>query len=151
MKPYSIIAKTTLTLTLSLILSTFLLGCTQPGGNIGHYFGSWILETIDIDGERLDAYDVNADNANPVFMSFQSSLFNMGLADGKEIYGRWETTDSTLRLQGDPSEGEFPAIMGFGNESDIVFKILSQDSKRLILQRTDGSGRIWTYEFKKVI
>ncbi len=122
--------------------------CVHPGGDIGEYFGNWVLEKIEIDSDDHEAYE------EPIFLSFQSNVFNMSGVDQIGVYGIWEEDDNRLSLHADPDSGivkRFPRIMGWGDTLDVTLLILEKNSRRLRLQWDATDGKIWTYSFRKII
>ncbi len=146
MKPITIAVKS-----LAAILLLMLSGCTQPGGNIGDYFGTWVIDTIEIDGEN------DAEYTRPVMISFQSSIFVIAMADAAELYGTWEETDSHLNLDGhrvldgEHDNAVYPPILGWGESGPVSLLILEKSSKRLTLQWQSPDHRIYTYYLRKAI
>lgn len=80
------------------IAVTCMLSCTRNNGNIGHWFGTWRLESITVDGERAPGY------APPyLFWKFQSSVIQMLEPDDTEhvaysSIGSWEQNGDRLLL-----------------------------------------------------
>lgn len=130
------------------VIAMLLNSCTQPGGNIGVYFGSWVLESITIDGEDAPDYTI------PVCLSFQSNIFDMAMIDYPELVGVWEETDGYLTLTAEkewqPEEiHHYPPVMGWGDYGTVTLLILRKSDKHLDLHWTDPEGRVWKYYFKK--
>lgn len=122
--------------------------CVHPGGDIGVYFGNWTLEKIEIDGEYYSDYE------EPIFLNFQSSIFNMAGVDQIGVYGVWSESDNELRLCADPNAGvvkKFPRIMGWGDALDVSLEIKEKNSRRLRLQWVAPDGKVWSYFFRKII
>lgn len=131
--------------TFILILMLSFSACTQPGGRIGVYFGSWILQEIKVD----DIVDSNYKDQRPIILSFQSNIFNMAPADAKEIYGLWEEKGNYLILDGTHHAGVFPPYLKWGDEALVEMLILKKKHNRLVLQWTSPSGTIYQYDYKK--
>lgn len=125
-----------------------LCGCTQPGGRIGEYFGNWVLETITIDGQNNEEY------SRPVIISFQSSVFCIGIAEHSELFGTWEEKDGNLILTADLGSGSamtYPPVLGWGDDITIELRILEKKNRRLTLQYASTNGTISIYRFRKAI
>lgn len=136
--------------TLLVVVAVSLCSCVHPGGDIGPYFGNWGLEKIEIDGEVNDDYS----QENPVFLSFQSSVFNMGTVGSWGTFGMWEEEEGILTLTADSfaaPDRYFPRIMGWGSRISVSLTILEKSSRRLRLQWDDPDGRLWVYTFKKLL
>lgn len=141
---YTSVGKAFLMLVMLFISMTFQ-SCTQPGGYIGSYFGTWQLMELQKDGVADQNYNW------PLMLSFQSDLFDMAQADGPEIIGYWEESDSHLILDGSHNSGIFPAVTGFPPSGIVTLKIESMSGKHMTLSRIDEDGMVWTYLFKKII
>lgn len=79
-------------------LSVFMLsGCMHNNGDIGNYFGTWKLSTINVDGVDDPEYKEN------IFFQFQSDVFrlvqNRTQNDITEYFGTWSETDNILVLK----------------------------------------------------
>lgn len=122
--------------------------CTQPGGQIGKWFGNWRSEEITVDGEEMPS-----DTYNPIMLAFQSSLFSMWSPGMSTLYGEWKDARGSIILQADPEAepgSHFPDAMGFEDATTVELVILEINSKHLRLEWTSPRGEVWTYSFKKV-
>lgn len=119
--------------------------CTQPGGHIGPYFGTWQLMEVQHDGVPDQTYTW------PLMLSFQGDLFDMAQADGPEIIGYWEERNGELTLDGAHNYGTFPAVTGFPSTGIVTLKIESMTGKHMILSRIGDEGAESTFYFKKII
>ena len=70
--------------------------CTHNDGNIGHWFGSWKLRQITINGENDEAYQGN------VFWKFQSEVVQMSQLNSyhgrTDAWGSWKEVDAEGNL-----------------------------------------------------
>ncbi|MFI3240504.1 MAG: lipocalin-like domain-containing protein, partial [Bacteroidales bacterium] len=84
------------TLLIISLMSIIISSCTQNDGNIGELFGSWYIESIEIDGVESVSYDGN------IFFAFQNSVTTMTQVDEYNErttrYGSWSMTDDILYL-----------------------------------------------------
>ena len=130
-----------------LLLSFFsLLSCTHPNGDIGSWFGSWLIEEVKADG-------VVQDDGRQVVIAFQGKVFECAYAGDYRIYGSWQEEDGKLLLDASYGAGGtsvFPAILGFGSEQKISLTILSQDSKHMKWSWTSPSGVKYNYTLQKL-
>lgn len=144
---------------LTVVCSLLLGGCFQNDGYIGVYFGSWVIETIEIDGEKDRAYNGHT------MISFQSSFFEMSEAGGGGvIQGIWKENGDVLMLHGAEETAKqfdkddnpvFPLSTGLGSGLDndlvIYFNIEKKTSKRMVWTRTDSEGRTWRYSLRHLL
>lgn len=143
----------------ALCLSLGLSGCFQNDGYIGVYFGSWVIEKIEIDGEKDEAYNGH------MMISFQSSMFELAEAGGGyAIQGIWKETGDELMLHGAEetarqwdSAGNAifpnPVGMGRGDNDDLIVRlhIEKKTSKRMVWTRTAPDGRHWRYTLRHLL
>ena len=149
-----------------IFMTTVLLsGCTQPEGNIGHWFGSWYLQEILIGGEIDKDYegyladDKTLDRLD-VLVSFQGNVFNMGYLNGNTIYGTWSYAGETLTLIASYNAGggyedsrfnPYPKVLYFpAGEEEMEITVTKLTSRTMQWQYTDQAlGKVITYNFKK--
>lgn len=85
------------TLIISLLSVFMLSGCMHNNGDIGNYFGTWKLSTINVDGVDDPEYKEN------IFFQFQSNVFrlvqNRTQNDITEYFGTWSETDNIMVLK----------------------------------------------------
>lgn len=126
------------------LLLTVIAGCTHNDGDIGHWFGSWLLEEVSVDGTAI--------RPDPqVMISFQGDIFDAAEVGGQDFYGMWNEENSRLSLAGDPHSGGpavFPAAFRFGEELNVTVDVLSQDAKSMTWRWTDPRGRTILYTFR---
>lgn len=144
---------------IALFCSFLIGGCFHNDGYIGVYFGSWLIEKIEIDGEPDPGYKGHT------MISFQSALFDLtDLDGGGTILGLWEDKDHVITLRGaietasrKDSDGNpiFPITTGFGSGTDndltVRLDIVRKDSGKMVWKRTDSDGRVWKYTLKHVL
>lgn len=85
------------TLIISLLSVIMLSGCMHNNGDIGNYFGTWKVSTINVDGVDDPEYKEN------IFFQFQSDVFrlvqNRTQNDITEYFGTWSETDNIMVLK----------------------------------------------------
>lgn len=129
-------------------MSTMFTSCTQVDGNIGGWFGTWVIEKIEIDGEKDTAF------RGEVLISFQGELFNTSEVDGKELYGKWSENDGLLHLDGSFNAGslkEWPAGLGFGSDMKVTLKMLEYPGKRMKWSMMCSDGKERVYYLRKLL
>lgn len=141
------------------VCSLIFTGCFHNDGDIGVYFGSWVIEKIEIDGNPDTNYKGHT------MISFQSSLFDLTDVDGQGgIMGLWSEKGAELTLRGaeetatrKDADGNpiFPLTTGFGSGTDndltIHLEIIKKTKKEMIWQRTDDEGRVWRYVLRHLL
>ena len=87
MKPFSIFV---------ILLTSLLAACTHNDGDIGPLFGSWQLESIEVDGTVDSSYTGN------VFWGFQSSVIRMAVVNEHhehvDYWGTWKLSEVSARV-----------------------------------------------------
>ncbi len=143
----------------AVILTLLLGGCFHNDGDIGVYFGSWVIEKVEVDGVADADYDGHT------MISFQSSLFDLTDVDsGATIMGLWSEKGSELTLRGaeetasvkDPAGAPlFPPTTGFGrgdnDDLTVTLDIVKKTKKQMIWTRTDSEGRKWRYVLRHLL
>lgn len=133
--------------------------CTHNDGNIGHWFGSWKLRQITINGENDEAYQGN------VFWKFQSEVVQMSQLSSyhgrTDAWGSWKEVDaegkSFLRLDFTHSDdktsagtGKYAPIPATHLQSGIsTLEILSISGSKLQLRYIAEDATVYTYVFSK--
>lgn len=134
--------------------------CTQPNGDIGHWFGSWYLEEMLIDGQLDEEYADNKENGRlQIMVSFQGNIYNMGYLYGPEIYGTWNYAGEVLTLIASYNAGSgsghelfdpFPVSLHFpADVEQVEITVTSIGSRTMQWQLIDQNGRLVTYNFRK--
>lgn len=136
-------------LMLALLLPT-LTSCTNPDGDTHGLGGTWLFESIEVDGEQ-DAFYPS--KSREVMISFQGKLFSMAGVDCPELIGSWERSGDVLTLDihwGAGQIKDWPSQLGFGQEKVLTFKIVKPSSKRMewALYGVDGPTRL--YRLRKI-
>ena len=136
-------------------------GCTHLDGDIGDWFGSWLLEEMLIDGEIDQNYANNKEiDYRQVMVSFQGKIFNMAYLGNREIYGSWSYAGDILTLIATYHAGNgyeapedfnpFPTVMHFPpNLEELEITVTSIDRRTMQWQFIDPQGQFITYNFQK--
>ncbi len=153
MKRVSII----ITLIAAGILSVILGSCRMNNGDIGHYFGTWSLYRMDVDGTQAEDFD-----SETTIWSFQNNIiFIYKIFPGHEFdnhIGTWEEADGELLLDythfddNQPAgTGEYsaPSWLGFPKNEIIRLKFVKNTSKEMVLTGTFSDGELYTYYLRK--
>lgn len=131
-------------------------GCMQWDDTDGPFFGSWHLQTIDIDGQPDQTY-----NSNPeIMISFAGQVFNLAYMERAEMYGTWVYGGEVLELNATYKAGNqatdtrffnpYPLVMHFAEGQEIIqVSVTKVDKKTMQWQYEDLNGRLLTYNFKK--
>ncbi len=132
--------------------------CTHNNGDIGDWFGTWILESIYIDnGEIPSGYQGN------IIFKFQSDIISICRVDdenhsSENFYGTWSHFDDTLTLNFTYSDDRFPnpgtGMYAPPKETYIPagiteMSVLKLSSSAIELLYESPSGRVILYNLKK--
>lgn len=132
-----------------------LTGCMQHNGDIGNWFGTWKLQSIDIDGTNDDSYQGN------IFFQFQTSIVRIVevypevSTKFSDCFGSWEEEGSTLILNftydADGKTGNFtPQSQTLLQRAENVLHIVESSSKTMVwTMQTDDPEQTITYSLKK--
>ena len=139
-----------------LLISLFVVSCTHNNGDIGHYFGTWKLEKMTINGENDEEY---ADN---VIWKFQAGVICMVRVDDAshtkvEAWGTWEEDGNVLRIDYTHHDDAFSVESQKYTplpETHIPWgvtelEILKQTSSKMELKYINNDGQIIRYYFDK--
>ncbi len=143
MKPFSIFV---------ILLTSILAGCTHNDGDIGPLFGSWQLESIEVDGTVDSSYPGN------VFWGFQSSIIRMAVVNEHhehvDYWGTWKLTNNILMFDYTHSHAEmppgtgdyrFPPSIHLPENGVVSLSVLTLKGSTLTLQykTTDGTPIVY--------
>lgn len=145
-------------LSIILMILMALASCRVNNGDIGDFFGSWLLYDMKIDGETPEDFDPEA-----TFWQFQNNIINIGRVEFMyEHFGHWGTWSE----EGDqlllnythhdggnpPGEGEYqaPEWLGFTPNEILRLTFVSRSSGKMVLTWTNPDGLIYTYSLKKI-
>ena len=124
-----------------------LCGCTHNDGDIGHWFGLWHLDSIEIDGTPSADYDGNA------YFMFQGKVFCIRYVyevdhSYIESYALWQESDDHQTMTLTFADDRFPpTISPFINfETVTTFTVISLNNKEMVLKYTHSeTGVTSTY------
>ncbi|MCM1452810.1 MAG: lipocalin-like domain-containing protein [Clostridium sp.] len=147
--------KTLIKTMLFALLGVLACGCTQNNGHIGHWFGQWKLEALEIDGAESPDYTGNQ------FWAFQNDVVQFqvvwddGLSYGMH-YATWKQDGDKLFIdfrhtnggEGDESMYAPPAILGMEAKAVNELAIKELSSSRLVLEY-DAGDRKYIYRLRK--
>ena len=132
--------------------------CRTNNGDIGDYFGSWLLYDMTVDGVPPESFD-----NEETFWEFQNNIIQISRVD--ELYdkdgrwGTWSEDDGKLELNfshydfgTNPGTGQYagPEWIGFPKKGIITLTFLSRSSKQMTLSWHDPAGAIYVYSLRKI-
>ncbi len=135
-----------------------LCGCRVNNGDIGDYFGAWLLYSMTVDGEVPEDF-----NPEQTYWEFQNNIVQISrvsyMFEKKGRWGTWSEDDNTLLLnfthyqEGyEPGSAQYraPEWLGFPQNSIIPLTFVSRSSKRMELTWRDVEGKIYVYSLRKL-
>ncbi|MBR5101547.1 MAG: lipocalin-like domain-containing protein [Muribaculaceae bacterium] len=121
--------------------------CTHNNGDIGIWFGTWKITSIERNGETVSSYRGN------MFFLFQTTMFEMREAEHdhfvNETFGQWSEENDILTISFPDAEYQplyTMTTMGFTATNHL--KIISRSSSHVTLQLTT-TDCTYTYYLKK--
>ena len=151
---------------LILVMSVIFCGCTHNNGDIGQWFGTWQITSIDINGSAEKDYHGN------MFWKFQNNIIEMVLLDVEEpdatiacTWGTWAEDADCLLLNFTHTDNEYDHVAGENwqgryfplGESHLPYgeitrlRIVSSDGNKLTLsyESTSQPDIVYTYTLIK--
>ncbi len=132
--------------------------CTHNNGDIGHLFGFWRLERIEIDGETDSGYKGN------ITWAFQGEIVEMRIYGDNHTYnssiGTWERNDGYLDLNYthsqdglEPGTGPYSTFGELHWPTNRVIRLKEEvaTGKRMQLLWVSDDGSQYRYFLKKAI
>lgn len=127
-------------------------GCTKNDGDIGEWFGMWLVERIDVNSEEMTDYTGN------VVLKFQGGVMESSTLlpyhEQVSYFANCRIEPDAL-IVGTGSNTEWPA--GFAPElmlpvgADLRLEVTAFSANRAVLRWNDaGSGNIYDYYLKKI-
>ncbi len=102
-----------ITVLLSVVAMVLPTGCTHNNGDIGDWFGTWQLETIEINGTTDQDYHAT------IFWKFQNCVIEMQKISldpddqtRRQVFGTWEESGDDLILNFSYSDDQNPPELG---------------------------------------
>lgn len=133
-------------------------GCRMNNGDIGDFFGSWLLYSITIDGQEAEGFDTES-----TYWEFQNNIIEISRVDSHyQKWGRWGTwVDDGDRLLLDYTHGDedyapgtdiykAPEWLYFPSNQIIVLNFVERHSKRMVLSMQDDKDRRIVYSLRKI-
>lgn len=137
------------------VIVLILCACTQNSGRIGDLFGSWLLDSMTVDGKNAALPE-----GTYTTFSFQGNVIMVSLIEGPELatkqYGTWIRTDNNIILDFTHSSDEVdngnggykaPIWLGFPPSGwfDLYISTLNSGKMTLIWNDTNGHNRVYTF------
>ncbi len=142
----------------SLLLTVLLSACRVNNGDIGDFFGSWLVESLTVDGVVPDDF-----NDETSFWEFQNNIIKVSYIENLDEldrrWGTWAEDDNSLLLDFthyengvEPGTQHYQApewlYMPQGVVIDLTF--VSRGSHHMTLAWTDASGCRIVYSLRKI-
>lgn len=145
-------------LTIILLAVMVFCSCKVNNGDIGDFFGSWLMYSMTVDGDIPEDF-----NPEQTYWEFQNNLICISrvefMYDKESRWGTWSEDDNELRLnythcsQGlNPGTGQYraPDWLGFPPNRVLSLSFVARSSNRMSLTWTDDNGRIYVYSLRKI-
>ncbi len=139
------------------VLQLGLSGCTHNNGDIGPWFGAWVLDSIEIDGQPDDTYGRN------IFWSFQNEVIKISVQHPyggvSDHFGTWAEEGKTLQLNfthtdaassSYPERYCLPAGLHLPSKGIIDLNIVSLSGSHIVLTYTPDDGTRVQYTLSKL-
>lgn len=140
-----------------IFISLIFSGCTQNNGNVGDLFGSWVLDSMTVDGQTAELPD-----AFYTTWSFQGEILMVTAVDQyhsvDKHYGTFIHSSRILKLDFVHHSDAIPEGTGIysapewlGFPAAGVFELTVDDlsGKHMVLSWTAPSGKSYIYKFSK--
>jgi lipoprotein len=140
-------------------LCALLCGCTRNNGDIGPWFGTWHLTSVEINGEDETGYMGN------IFWAFQNNIIQLTLVPVDEEgnheqirrFGTWAEENGTLLVCFEYNDDTDPAGWEYRpfEELHIPYKgvtslaVIKKPGSETVLRYTADDGAVYTYKLKK--
>lgn len=125
--------------------------CMQHNGNIGDFFGTWKLTSLEIDGEKAPDYEATT------FFQFQTDVIRVSRIEPHQLYthryGQWSRDGETLCLDfgftaTDPGEYEAPTWIRLERGKNFLH-IVTLTSRNMVLTLQHPDSTTITYTLHK--
>lgn len=143
---------------LMLIAMLALCACRMNNGDIGDFFGSWLLYSMTVDGHEADGFDPEM-----TFWEFQNNIIEISQIDKyhekSSRWGTWADTDGRLLLDFTHSEAGIapgtdkyraPEWLYFPENKVIDLELIERQPKRMILKWHDAEHNEIVYSLRKI-
>lgn len=144
-------------ITLILVAVAFC-SCRVNNGDIGDFFGSWLLYSMTVDGQEADGFDQES-----TFWEFQNNIILISQVDDlfekNERWGTWVDEGNRLLLNFTHSENGIapgtgpyraPEWLYFPENEIIGLTFTERTSKQMALSWQDQSGHTIVYSLRKI-
>lgn len=141
--------KKTIYILITLVAAMAMQSCTHNDGDIGRWFGTWHVESIEMDGTAIDSYDGYS------FFQFQSSVFELRLSnplhDEQYTVGRWQDNGESIDITFPDTQRVWNYIAGFDFGPSSVNRLLveSANGSDMVLSLATSDGHTYRYILKK--
>lgn len=142
----------------TLLLTATLCACRVNNGDIGDFFGSWLLESMTVDGVEPDDFD-----GESTYWEFQNNIIRITLVspylDTQTRWGTWTDDGSQLFLNFthyedgvEPGTEHYkaPEWLDMPTNEVIALTFENRGSRRMTLWRNDSLGRRVVYSLRKI-
>lgn len=132
--------------------------CRMNNGDIGDFFGSWLLNSMTVDGSEAEDFDRES-----TFWEFQNNIIQISQVSDKfdktERWGTWVEDGDRLLLNFTHSETDIapgtgkyraPEWLYFPENEIISLTFVERKAKRMTLSWQDQSGRKIVYSLRKI-
>lgn len=123
--------------------------CTQNGGDIGIWFGTWIVKSVSIDGVMLPQ-----STSTYFSVQFQGQIVRVTQVDERHepyncTYGNW--TEDANQMQWFFPDEKQPMMPLPGMTRVNKFTITQKNSEAVVLQQVSDSGVTYVYLLEKLV
>jgi hypothetical protein len=119
--------------------------CTHNNGDIGNFFGSWKL--VSIQSSDLQPVEYQGD----IFWDFQNSTISMIIIndrhDTTQTYGNWSADDDILTINF--PDADYAPLTELNLPRTCSMRIEKQTSKEMILNYQASTEQNFIYTFRK--
>jgi hypothetical protein len=150
--------KTLMLAVVAIVMCGVMSGC-QNNGDIGPWYGSWLLTEMTVDGEP---YTKPFEGDLFVYWSFQNGIVSVTRTDKfynmDVTYGRWEATDTELLLNFDNTDDldednssryGAPTYLLMDPNAVEHLQFVSNNWKTMVLSYVNAQGQKIIYTIKK--
>lgn len=133
-----------------MVAAWLMTACTRNDGDIGVWFGTWVVESISRDDTPVNESD------NVMLMIFQSSVLETKpidpLGDNYGRFATWHESNGVMIIDAAPDatgmKGLYAGLL-LPDEDGIRLEILQQTSRSAVLQWQSPDGYRLTYKLRK--
>ena len=144
-------------LPIAMLVWSLMSGCTHNNGDIGPWFGAWMLNAIEVDGQPSDEYPRDTQ-----VWKFQSTVINVSQIYPHhymyDSFGSWEQLSATkLELNFGhydnatlPGEERYePPVYTHLPKGAAILDIVTLTDKKMVLTYLANDGVTYTYRLSK--